>query len=452
VRPGLRRGVRLAYDPVREASALLYPEGVLLLNETAAAVVERCTGGTVAEVTAALAAEYDGVSEADVAALLADLAARRLVTLDGGGTPAAATRAAGGGEARHPVPTGMLAELTYRCPLRCAYCSNPIELANYRAELSTADWLRVLGEARDLGVLQVHFSGGEPLLRPDLTELVARASGLGMYTNLITSGIPLDAGRMAGLADAGLDHLQLSIQDSDRAAADAMAGIRAHDRKRAAAELIRGSGVAFTVNAVLHAGNLDRLEAVAELGVGLGAERLELANTQYYGWGWRNRAALMPAPAQVAAAGRVADEVRARHPDIEIVYVAADYHDDRPKPCMNGWGSRQFVVAPNGDVLPCLAAGQLPDLGIRGVTTEPLGAIWYDSPAFNRFRGTDWMPEPCQSCALREVDFGGCRCQAYQVTGDASLTDPACGLSAYHELMHRAVSAPQMVAVPRRAR
>jgi len=434
---GLRHGVRLVFDRVRGKAALLYPEGVLVLDDVAADVVARCDGKrTVAEIVADLSRDYADVPVEDVAGLVDDLVARRILGPEG--RPASDPRPSSvdGGEAREPVPVGLLAELTYRCPLRCTYCSNPVDLSGYRAELSTADWLRVLAEARELGVLQVHFSGGEPLLRRDLVALVAQARRLGMYTNLITSGIPLGADRLAALVDAGLDHLQLSIQDADPAAADAIAGIAAHERKRAVAALVRESGLAFTVNVVLHRGNADRLARIAELAAGFGADRLELAHTQFYGWGLRNRAALLPTAEQVAAADQQVAWVRDRYGDtIEIVYVPADYHGTRPKPCMGGWGARQLVVAPNGDALPCLAAGQLPDLDPPNVQSGPLAAIWYSSAAFNRYRGTGWMREPCRGCPLRDVDFGGCRCQAYQLTGDAAATDPVCELSPQHHLV-----------------
>lgn len=457
-RPGLRPGVRLVRDDVRGQLALLYPEGVLLLNESAAEVVLRCTGGTVADIAEDLATEYDDVAVDEIVALVADLAARRLVVGDGTGRPVPpAVVPASTAEPRSPVPLGLLAELTYRCPLHCTYCSNPLELAAYRDELSTEDWLAALDAAARLGVLQVHFSGGEPLLRPDLAVLVAHANRLGLYTNLVTSGIPLAEKTLAALVDAGLDHLQLSIQDADAVAADAVAGLRAHDRKLVTARVIRRYGLPLTVNVVLHAGNLGRLPEIAALGVALGADRVELAHTQFYGWGWRNRAALLPSREQMEQATRDILAVRERYGDtVELVYVAADYHGDRPKPCMYGWGNRQLVIAPNGDVLPCLAAAQLPDLGVENVRTAALGDIWYSSPSFNRFRGTDWMPEPCRSCALREVDFGGCRCQAYQILGDAAQTDPACGLSPRHGLMAEVVSgaerATERLAMPRRAR
>ncbi|AOR37645.1 pyrroloquinoline quinone biosynthesis protein PqqE [Streptomyces fodineus] len=330
----------------------------------------------------------------------------------------------------------MIAELTYRCPLQCTYCANPLELDRYRDELTTDGWLRILDQARGLGVLQVHLTGGEPLLRRDLTVLIDRARSLGLYTNLVTSGIPLAAGRAAELAEAGLDHVQLSLQDADADRADAVAGLAAHDRKLTAARHFTDAGLPLTINAVLHRGNLARLGDLADQAVALGADRVELAHTQYYGWAWRNRAHLAPGEEQVRQAELDVAAARERHGGrIEIVHVAADHHGGVVKPCMNGWGERQLVVAPNGDVLPCLAAAQLPGLPVPSAVTEDLAAIWYDSPAFNRFRGTAWMQEPCRSCPLREVDHGGCRCQAFQFTGDPAATDPACRLSPHHHLV-----------------
>jgi pyrroloquinoline quinone biosynthesis protein E len=347
----------------------------------------------------------------------------------------------------------MLAELTYRCPLHCTYCSNPVNLADFTEELGTDDWLRVLDEARALGVLQVHFSGGEPMLRRDLSTLVSRAHALGMYSNLVTSGIPMKEADVAALAAAGLDHFQLSIQDSLPSSADAIAGLRGHERKMTVAGWVRDHGLPMTVNVVLHRANVDRLLPITELAVSLGAERLELAHTQFYGWALTNRAALMPSREQVDRATREAAIAKERYGDtVEIVHVIADYHDNTPKPCMYGWGLRQFVVAPTGDVLPCLSAAQLPGLGVVNVRDASLPEIWYESAAFNRFRGTEWMPEPCQSCALREVDFGGCRCQAYQLTGDAAATDPVCTLSPHHDLVPQLAAASGGVAVPRRMR
>jgi pyrroloquinoline quinone biosynthesis protein E len=473
-RPGLPRGVRLVHDPVRDRSALLYPEGALLVNETATAVLRHCDGRTrVASIVCRLEREYRGFRSADAHGLLDDLATRRLVVLDGTGR-AAGTPATGPDlpPARAPQPMGMLAELTYRCPLHCAYCANPTNLNDYRTELATAVWLRLLHQARALGVLQVHLSGGEPLLRRDLPELVREARSLGMYTNLVTSGISAAEPTLESLAAAGLDHVQLSIQDSDAAGADAIAGRGVHRRKLAVAAVVTGLGLPLTVNVVLHRRNVDHLMEIADLAAELGAGRLELAHTQFYGWAWRNRAALLPTREQVDRANTAARRARERYGDrLEFVHVEADYYATTPnptalagraktmalagraKPCMNGWGSRQFVVAPNGDVLPCLAAGQLPDLPTVNACDHSLDWIWHDSPTFNRFRGTAWLPEPCQGCAFKEVDFGGCRCQAYQITGDPSVTDPACSLSPMHHLMvELATASVGAVATPRRAR
>jgi PqqA peptide cyclase len=442
-RPVFRSGVRLAYDEAREQDALLYPEGILLLNETAGAVLRYCDGArTVERITAELATEYSGASMPDVLALLSGLAAKRLIAAGPpGGRPVpgpAAPQVAPAARRRRqpPVPLGLVAELTYRCPLRCPYCSNPVDLAAHRDELTTEQWCRVLGEARELGVLQVHLSGGEPLARKDLAELVAHSRRLGIYTSLVTSGVPLTEARFAALAEAGLDHVQLSVQDDSAAAADVIAGVRAHDRKLAAAAMVTAHGLPLTVNVVLHRGNIGHVAQLVELAERMGADRLELANTQYYGWARRNWPALLPTRSQVAEAERDVQHARAGLGSrMEIVYVLADYYEERPKPCMYGWGVRQLILAPNGDAMPCPAAAQIPGLGVANVRDEPLDAIWYSSPAFNRFRGTSWMPEPCRSCPRKEVDFGGCRCQAYQLTGDAAATDPICALSPNHGLV-----------------
>ncbi|WP_433268381.1 pyrroloquinoline quinone biosynthesis protein PqqE [Actinosynnema sp. CS-041913] len=326
------------------------------------------------------------------------------------------------------APFGLLAELTHRCPLQCGYCSNPVELVRRDAELDTAQWCSVFDQARALGVLQFHLSGGEPLARKDLPELVSHASGLGGYVNLVTSGLGLTAARLADLRDRGLDHVQLSVQDADRGNANLIAGVKAFDHKAEAARVVREAGLPLTVNVVLHRLNLDHVGDIIELAERMGADRLELANTQYYGWALRNRASLLPTREQLRLAGPVVEEAR-RRSRMEIVYVIADYHEAHPKPCMYGWGARQLTVAPNGDVLPCPAATVIEHLGIENVRDRPLGGIWHESKAFNAFRGFDWMREPCRSCVRREVDFGGCRCQAFQLTGDAANTDPVCSLS-----------------------
>jgi pyrroloquinoline quinone biosynthesis protein E len=337
---------------------------------------------------------------------------------------------------RADAPLGMLAELTYRCPLSCAYCSNPVDLGAAGGELTLDQWRRVLDEAAALGVLQVHLSGGEPLLRRDLADIVAHAHGLGLYTNLITGGQALSGRRLAALTAAGIDHVQISFQDAEADGADAIAGAPAHRRKLAAARLVKQAGLPLTVNTVLHRANIGHAVRIIDLAVELGADRLELANAQYYGWALLNRRALLPTREQLDAVEPLVRAARERLAGrLEIVYVVSDYHGESPKPCLNGWGSRQLVVTPGGDVLPCQAAAQIPDLGAVNVRDAALADIWYDSPAFNRYRGTGWMAEPCRSCALKEIDFGGCRCQAFQLTGDAGATDPVCRLSPHHALM-----------------
>jgi pyrroloquinoline quinone biosynthesis protein E len=347
-----------------------------------------------------------------------------------------------------PRPFGLLAELTYRCPLHCPYCSNPTELAPADGELTTADWQRVLHEAAELGVLHVHFSGGEPLVRPDLAELVQAARAAGLYTNLLTSGVGLSPARAGELRAAGLDSVQVSFQANEEAVADALAGAPAHQRKIEAARLVRALGWPLTMNVVLHRGNIDRVAALVTLAEELGAQRLELANTQYYGWAFRNRAALLPSRAQAEAAAVVAAAAALRlRGRTEVVYVLPDYLGERPKPCMHGWGQRHLTVNPVGDVLPCPTAGVIPGLRFDNVRSRLLRWIWEASAAFNRFRGTAWMSEPCRSCVLRELDFGGCRCQAALVTGDAANTDPACALSPHHAALAREVR-PTPAVVP----
>jgi PqqA peptide cyclase len=332
-----------------------------------------------------------------------------------------------------PAPLGMLAELTHACPLHCAYCSNPLALVPRTNELRTDEWVRVFAEAAALGIAQVHLSGGEPLQRRDLPELAAACRKYGLYTNLITSGLGLDRERLATLP---VDHVQISVQDAEPAGAELITKTRTWHQKLAAAQVVKDSGRPLTVNVVLHRQNLDHIEALVALAEKMGADRLELAHTQYYGWAERNRDWLLPTTAQVRAANAVvlatAERLRGR---MDIAYVSPDLHAATPKPCMGGWGHRQLTVAPGGDVLPCPVAAQLPDLPIENVREKSLRQIWYESESFNKFRGTDWMSEPCQSCPRREIDFGGCRCQAYQFTGDASATDPACRYSPHRHLV-----------------
>jgi PqqA peptide cyclase len=338
-------------------------------------------------------------------------------------------------------PFGLLAELTYRCPLSCGYCSNPIGLARYGDELTTAQWQRVFTEAQELGVLQLHLSGGEPLLRRDIVELTGTARELGLYTNLVTSAIGLSRRRAEELRAAGLDHVQISVQADEPALADGIAGTRAFDRKVEACRLVKELGWPLTLNVVLHRQNIDRIGAVLELAEELGADRIELANTQYYGWAWRNRAALLPSRDQLERAEPVVAAARRRlRGRMDVVYVLPDYYSRYPRPCMDGWARRQLTVAPNGDALPCPAAQVLP-LPRANVREGSLTDIWTGSPLFTSFRGTDWMPEPCHSCDRREIDFGGCRCQAFLLTGDAARTDPVCHLSPDHRIVTDAVRA-----------
>jgi pyrroloquinoline quinone biosynthesis protein E len=338
-------------------------------------------------------------------------------------------------------PFGLLAELTYRCPLSCAYCSNPVDLVEYGDELTTAEWGRVLAEAQELGVLQLHLSGGEPLLRRDLVELAATARDLGMYSNLVTSALGLSRRRAEELRAAGLDHVQVSIQADEATTSDRIAGIPSFERKIEACQLVKELGWPLTLNVVLHRQNIDRIGAVLQMAEELGADRIELANTQYYGWAWRNRAALLPSRAQLDRAEPIVSAARKRLAGrMDVIYVLPDYYSRYPKPCMGGWAKRQLTVAPNGDVLPCPAAQVIP-LPRPSVREEPLARIWAESPLFESFRGTDWMPQPCHSCERRETDFGGCRCQAFLLTGDAARTDPVCHLSPDHGIVADAVRA-----------
>ena len=333
-----------------------------------------------------------------------------------------------------PTPLGLLAELTHRCPLGCPYCSNPLALEPREDELDTETWARVFKEAAALGVLQVHLSGGEPGARRDLVALTAAAHAAGLYTNLITSAVGITAATLRRLADAGLDHVQISIQDSEPASADRIAGYDgAFARKCALAGEVVAMKIPLTVNAVMHRANIDRLTDLVALALGLGASRVEIAHAQYYGWALKNRAALMPSAEQVKRAAAAVEELRVRHRgEIVIDAVVPDYYARLPKPCVGGWGRRSLNVTPRGEVLPCHAAESIPGLEFWSVLDHSLADIWSNSPAFNAFRGIGWMREPCASCARREIDFGGCRCQAFALTGDARATDPVCHLAPHH--------------------
>jgi pyrroloquinoline quinone biosynthesis protein E len=343
-----------------------------------------------------------------------------------------------------PRPFSLLAELTHRCPLHCPYCSNPTQLASVANELSTADWMRVLNEAAELGALHVGFSGGEPLQRNDLAELVAVARRAGLYSNLITSAVGLTPARARELKAAGLDSVQISFQAEEPLLADKVAGTNAHATKLNAARLVRELGLPLTINVVLHRANIERLPQIVALAEELGAERLELANTQFYGWAFANRAALLPTRAQILRATEEALAAKRRLlGKMEILFVAPDYYGERPKPCMHGWGQRHITVDPVGDVLPCPTARSIRELTFDNVKHKSLRWIWSEADAFTRFRGTEWMPDPCRSCDFREIDFGGCRCQAALLTGDATVTDPACALSPHRATLNAIIDDAQ---------
>ncbi|HKO51685.1 MAG TPA: pyrroloquinoline quinone biosynthesis protein PqqE [Polyangiaceae bacterium] len=338
----------------------------------------------------------------------------------------------------------LIAELTYLCPLRCVYCSNPTNLAAHPDRLSTSDWLRVFGQAAELGALQLNLSGGEPLLRRDLEELVAGAHALDFYSNLITSGLPLTRERLLRLKQAGLSSVQVSIQDSRASDSDRIAGRSSFEQKLEVARWVKELELPLTLNVVLHRQNLGRIAEIIALAERLNVDRLELANTQYLAWALENRSALLPSQAELNAAREVAKAAKERlKGKIEVLFVLPDYYSDRPKACMSGWGKRYLLVSPDGLALPCHLAHTLPGLHFDNVQERSLADIWHHSAAFAAFRGEAWMPEPCKSCDRRDVDFGGCRCQAFHLTGDATATDPACGLSPKHALITEARAVAQ---------
>src|SRR5690349_13824930 len=353
---------------------------------------------------------------------------------DQGGPIAGENPSSGNGAAALHGPLGLLAELTHRCPLGCPYCSNPLALDARERELDTQTWARVFKEAAALGVLQVHLSGGEPGARRDLVEITAAAHSSGLYTNLITSAVGVTASTLEKLVTAGLDHVQISIQDSEPESADKIANYAgAFARKKALADRVVALKIPLTVNCVVQRANVDRIRAMVELAVSLGASRVEIAHVQYYGWALRNRDSLMPTADQVPRAVKVVEELRKQYQGkIVIDAVLPDYYARFPKPCVGGWGRRSLNVTPAGKVLPCHAAEVIPNLEFWNVREHSLADIWRSSPAFQAFRGTDWMQEPCRSCSRRDQDFGGCRCQAFLLTGDVRAADPVCHLSPHH--------------------
>jgi PqqA peptide cyclase len=338
----------------------------------------------------------------------------------------------------HERPYALTAELTYRCPLRCAYCSNPTSYDD-RAALDTGQWCRLFAEAEAMGVMQVNLSGGEPLLRRDLEILIAQTHRLGLYTNLITSGVPFSRRRLMQLRARGLDAVQLSLQSTDQLLADRIAGLAVHETKLAVAQWIHALHIPLTLNIVLHRHNIEQIQDIIELAERLHAGRLELANTQYLGWALLNRRALLPTKDQLEQARLIAHAARGRLAGrMEILFVTPDYYTDFPRACMDGWGRRHLVVSPDGLVLPCHLAHTLPGLTFERAGTRPLVEMWEQSEVFNRFRGEAWMADTCRTCVYRSVDFGGCRCQAFHLTGRLEAIDPVCRWSPDHHLIQTA--------------
>jgi len=339
-----------------------------------------------------------------------------------------------GSEINQSKPLWLLAELTYRCPLQCPYCSNPIEIAKYNDELSTEDWIRVMREGRKMGATQLGFSGGEPLVRQDLEELIAEARQLGYYTNLITSGVGMDENRIKAFKKVGLDHIQVSFQASNEELNNYLGGSKTFQHKLEMARLVKQYEYPMVLNIGLHRQNVDQIRDILDMTVDLNADYVELASTQYYGWSRINVDQLLPTRDQLEHAETVTKEYQEKMKGkMKIIYVIPDYFENRPKPCMNGWGAIFLTIAPDGSALPCHAAAQLPGLEPPNVREHSVEWIWDESPTFNKFRGFDWMQEPCRSCPEKEKDFGGCRCQAYMLTGDATNADPVCDKSPFHK-------------------
>jgi pyrroloquinoline quinone biosynthesis protein E len=447
--------VRVRADPRDGTPVILSPERGLRLGPTAAATVALLDGARdVTGVVDALAERFTGAPRAridvDVRALLRDLFARGLIEGVGAAGLDAGRRDRGPAvpaeepseEASYPEPSGnapytLVAELTHRCALACPYCSNPRQLVRGNEELATEDWLRVVDDAADLGVMQVHLSGGEPLARADLEAIAARARSRDLYVSLVTSGVPLERGRLAALAPS-LDHVQLSVQDSDEAASNRVADLPSWSQKMRVAGWVKELGLPLTINVVVHRENIGRVPGIVAMAERLGADRLELANVQFVSWALENRASLLPSGVALEEARAVAMAAKRRlEGKMQVVFVLPDWHADRPRACMDGWGRRFAVVAPDGAVLPCHAARALP-LTFESVRGGSLKTIWETGSGLQAFRGHAWMPEPCASCARRDLDFGGCRCQAYALTGDTRAVDPACALSPQHALIRAA--------------
>jgi pyrroloquinoline quinone biosynthesis protein E len=443
VKPRLSRKARVQPDPRDGRPVLLSPERGLRLSDTAAAIVALCDGTReVDAIIDDLASRYGAPRDliaSDVDGLLGDLHGRALIE-EWHATarrPPPEPRALSSSPGDPLSPYTLVAELTHRCPLACPYCSNPTELVRRPDELSTELWLRVIDEAAELGVMQLHLTGGEPLARSDLEAIAKRAHERNLYVSLVTSGVPLERARLERLAPS-LDHVQLSVQDADAASSDRIAGLASHEQKMRVASWVKALGLPLTVNVVLHRANLDRVEAVVAMAERLGADRLELANVQLVSWALKNTSALLPTRAQIDRARVVAHEAKERLAgQMEVVFVLPDWHADRPRACMDGWGRRFVVVAPDGAVLPCHAARGLP-LSFESVRDASLAHLWREGEGMRAFRGEAWMPDPCKSCDRRAIDYGGCRCQAFALTGDVRATDPACSLAPQHSLVKEA--------------
>jgi PqqA peptide cyclase len=350
-------------------------------------------------------------------------------------------------------PLALIAELTHRCPLHCVYCSNPLEMQAKENELSTEKWIDIFSQCSKLGVLHAHLTGGEPLARSDIKEIVSGAHKNKLYTNLITSGLGLTQNKLDELIGAGLDHVQLSFQDSDEKIGNEISGTKSHAHKLATAQIISKSKVAFTINMVIHRQNISRLSTMIELAHNLGATKLEVAHVQYYGWAFKNREHLLPTREQLDETIKIIADYRKKLKDkLRIEFVVPDYYGQFPKPCMGGWGKQLILIDPSGKVLPCHAAGVLPGLKFENVKEHKLQWIWEESDGFQKYRGTDWMPEPCQSCDRKAIDFGGCRCQAFLIAGDSGLTDPICSLSPHRSLVESVIEsiapAPVSTVIP----
>ncbi len=456
MKPKLSAKARLRPDPRDGRPVLLSPERGMRLGETAAAIVTLCDGSRevdaiVDELSARYGADRTRV-QTDVLALLEELHERAL--LEGFEAKGKTGRREDEGalpESPSPgsAPYTLVAELTHRCPLACPYCSNPLKLVPGSDELRTEEWTRVVDEAVAMGVMQMHLTGGEPLARSDLESIASHARSRDVYVNLITSGIPLERARFDRLAPS-LDAVQLSVQDADASHSDDIAGLASFEAKMRVAAWVKQARLPLTLNVVLHRANLDRVGAIIEMAERLGADRLELANVQLVSWALENAASLLPTRAQIERARAVAHEARERLAGrMEVVLVLPDWHADRPRACMDGWGQRFVVVAPDGAVLPCHAARTLP-FSFETVRNQPLARAWAESPAMQAFRGEAWMPDPCRSCDRRALDHGGCRCQAFALTGDARATDPACSLAPSHAVVLEARRRAEEPHEPRR--